>query len=80
MWNLKNNANEFIYKADSQRKQTSSYQRRGINWDLGINRYILLYIKQINNKDLLYSTGDRIQYFLKPIIEKNLKKSIYMCV
>ena len=30
-WNLKNDANEFIYKADSQRKQTSSYQRRGIN-------------------------------------------------
>ena len=31
---------------------------------LGINRYTLLYTKQINNKDLLYSTGNHIQYFV----------------
>ena len=30
----------------------------------GITGYILLYVKQINNKDLLYSTGNCIQYFI----------------
>ena len=29
-----------------------------------INRYILLYIKYINNKDLLYSLGNYIQYLV----------------
>ena len=29
-----------------------------IKLEFGINRYILLYIKEINNKDLLYSTGN----------------------
>ena len=49
------------------RKQTHGYQRGnwgggGISWEFGINRYTLLYIKQINNKELLYSTGNQIQY------------------
>ena len=43
------------------RKQIYGYQRgkvRGrINYEFGINRYELLYIKQISKKDLLYSTG-----------------------
>ena len=30
----------------------------GINWEEGINRCTLPYITQINNKDLLYSTGN----------------------
>jgi len=34
------------------------------NWEAGINIYILLYIKYITNKDLLYDTGNYIQYFL----------------
>ena len=33
-----------------------------INWEIGIDIYTLLYIKQINNKDLLYSTGNYTQY------------------
>ena len=45
-----------------RRKQTYGYQRGrergGINWKYGINRCTLLYIKQVNNKDLLYSTGN----------------------
>ena len=32
-----------------------------INQEYDINRYKSLYVKQINNKDLLYSTGDYIQ-------------------
>ena len=36
----------------------------GINEQYGINKYKRLYIKQISNKDLLYSTGNYIQYFI----------------
>ena len=32
----------------------------GIYWEYGINRCILQYIKQINSKDLLYSTRNYI--------------------
>ena len=50
------------------RKQTYCYQRGkgggGINQEFGINRYTLLYIKQINNKDVLYNTGNYIQYLV----------------
>ena len=31
---------------------------------IGINRYVLLYINQVNNKVLLYSTGNSIQYIV----------------
>ena len=48
------------------RKQTYGYQRGkvggGINWESGIDIYTLLYLKQITNKDLLYSTGNSAQY------------------
>ena len=37
---------------------------RGMNQEFGINIYTLLYIKQITNKHLLYSTGNYIQYFI----------------
>ena len=50
------------------RKQTYDYQRgkeRGINQEMGINRYTLVYIKQINSKDLLYNIGNYIQYLDK---------------
>ena len=46
----------------------------GINQEFGISRYKLLYIKQINNKVLLYSTGNYIQY---PVINHNKKEYIY---
>ena len=36
----------------------------GINQEYRINRYALLYIKWINNKDSLYSTGNYIQYLI----------------
>ena len=43
----------------------------GINLEFESNIYILLYIKQINRKNLQYSTGDYTQYL---VIERNLKK------
>ena len=70
MWDLKKLTNKFIYKAEinSEAQKTNLWLpkknwgwRREINQESEINIYILLYIKQINNKDLLYSTGNYIQ-------------------
>ena len=80
MWNLKNNTNELIYKTetDSQtQKQTYGYQwgkGGGINQEYGINRYTPIYIKQITNKDLLYSTGNSTQYSVMAYMGKESKK------
>ena len=63
--------NELIYKTevDSQTQKTDLWLPKGkgwegINWEFGINRYTPLYIKYINNKDLLYSTGNSAQYYV----------------
>ena len=37
-------------------------RRGGINWEIGVDINTLLYIKQITNKDLLYSRGNSTQY------------------
>ena len=81
MWDLKYDTNEPIYKTetDLQTQKTNLHlpnwkgvgERRGINQDFGIRRYKLLYIKQINKKVLLYSTGNYIQY---PVINHNGKE------
>ena len=42
-----------------------------MNWEFGINRYKLSRIEWINNKILLYSTGNFLQY---PIINHNGKE------
>ena len=34
---------------------------RGVYWELGVSRYKLLHSEKINNKVLLYSTGNYIQ-------------------
>ena len=50
----------------------------GMEWEAGFSRCKLLYMEWINNKVLLYSTGNYIQY---PVINHNGKeyrKSIYM--
>ena len=69
MWDLKNNGemNSFTKQKQTHRciKQTYSYQGASmgeINWEIGIDIYTLLEIKQITNKDLLYSTGNSTQY------------------
>ena len=54
--------------------------RGGIEWEAGISRCKLLYIEWINNKVLLYSTGNFIQY---PVINrdgKEYKKRMCVCV
>ena len=63
MWNIlkiiQMNLSTKQKQANRYRKQTQGYQRKRsgrINQKYEINRYTVLYIKQINNKDLLYST------------------------
>ena len=44
------------------------------HWDLGIDMYTLPYLKQITNKDLLYSTGNSAQYSVITYIRKEFEK------
>ena len=58
--------NELIYEieTDSQTQKTNLWLPRGkedgegIHWEFEISRYKLLFIKQMNNKVLLYGTGN----------------------
>ena len=62
--------NELIYETetDSQTQRTDLWLPRGrgveggMDWEFGVSRCKLLYIEWINNKVLLYSTGNYIQY------------------
>ena len=40
----------------------------------GINRYTLLYTKRINNKDLVYSSGNYFHYLVTPYNGKESEK------
>ena len=59
-------------------------EREGINLEVGIDIYTLLYIKQITNKDLLYSTVvlySTTQYSVMTYSGKESKKEwIYVYV
>ena len=54
---------------------------RGIDWEFGVGRCKLLHTDWINNKVLMYSTGNYIQY---PVISRNgkeyKKETVYMCI
>ena len=47
----------------------------GMEWEVGVSRCKLLYIERINNKVLLYSTGNYIQH---PMINHKGKEYIYI--
>ena len=47
-----------------------------IDWEVGISRYILLCIKQKNNKVLLSSTGNYTQYLVIPYNRKEKRVSL----
>ena len=56
-------------------------RRVWINWEIGIDIYTLLYVKQITNKDLLYSTGNSTRYSVMAYMEKKSKREwIYVYV
>ena len=51
----------------------------GMDWKFGVNKGKLLYSRLINNKDLLHSAGNYIQYPMvnhngKEFLKKNVKK------
>ena len=52
---------------------------RSKDWEFGISRCKLSCIGWINNKILLYSTGNYIQYTVINIMEKNMKKNVSLC-
>jgi len=45
-----------------------------MNWEIGINIYIIQYIKQITNKNLLYSTGNFTQNSMVMQMSRKSKK------
>ena len=54
---------------------------KGINWEIGIDIYALLYIKQVSNKNLLYTTGNSIHYSAMTYMGTESKKEwIYQYV
>ena len=48
----------------TKQKQTHRHRKQTYGQEYGINRYTLLYRRQINNEDLLYSTRNYIQYLV----------------
>ena len=70
-------------QAHRHREQTSCCQGGGggggMEWEFGISRCKLLYTGWINNKVLLHSTGNYIQY---PVINHNGKEyeKEYICL
>ena len=79
MWNLKKKwYNELIYKTeiDSQMQKTNIVMaEEGYIGRLGVTyTYTLLNIKQITNKDMLYSTGNSTQYSVVADMGKESKK------
>ena len=63
MWNLEKYTDEPVCKAEmeTQMQRTNVWTPReergsGMNWEIGIDIYTLICIKQITNKNLLYST------------------------
>ena len=68
MWNLKYDTNELIYEIERFIDAENRFvvakgegSGKGMDWESGISRCKLLYIRQIN-KALLYRTGDCVQY------------------
>ena len=64
------------HRCRKQNYGNQGWKGEGINWEIGIDINILLYIsiKQITNKDLLYSTGNSTQYSVMTYMGKESKK------
>ena len=81
---IKKNTNELIKKTetdlltDIEHKLTVTkvemWHGGEINQELGMNIHTLLYIRQMTNKDLLYSTGNSTQYSVITHMRKESKK------
>ena len=79
-------ARELIYKTeivtDVENTQLPGGKAgEGLNGEIGIDVHALLYIKQMTNKDLPYSTGNSSQYSVMACMGKESKKEwIYVYV
>ena len=51
-----------------------------MDWEFGTDRCKLLYIERINNKVLLYSTGNYIQYPMINHNGKNMENNVRICM
>ena len=80
MWNLKHDPNELIHETnrltDVENRLVVAVAKwgGGMNWEFGVSRCKLVYTEWINNKVLLYSTG---QY---PVINHNGKEYEKECI
>ena len=68
MWNPKYDTNELIFETETDSQTENRFVVAkgdggggGMDWEFGISRCKLLYIEWLNNKVLLYSTGNYIQ-------------------
>ena len=87
MWNLKYDTNGPIYETEIEAGTQKIDQwlpsgggGKGLYWEFGVSRCKLVYTEWINNKVILYTTGNYIQY---PVINhsgKNMKKNVYVCL
>ena len=84
MWNLKNAVRTYLQNRkrliDIENNLTVTKGKRtvGINWEFGINRYLVLYI--INNKDRIYRIRNYICYLIITHNGKESKKYIYVYI
>ena len=51
-----------------------------INCEIGIDKYILLFVKEITNKDLLYSTKNSTLCSVMVYIGKRIKNRVDICI
>ena len=86
MWNLKrNNTDELIYETETDSQRTNLWFPAGrmgdrIVMEFGIDLYTLLYLNWINNKNLLYSTGNSGQCYWQPRWEGSLGENQFSSV
>ena len=69
MWNLKYDTNELNYEIEAGMQKTDLWLTKGegeggMDWEFGTSRPKLLYIEWINNKVLLYTAWNYIQYLI----------------
>ena len=62
------------------REQTCGFQGGGMEWEFVVSRCKLLYIEWINNKVLLYNTGNYIQYLVINHGKEYEKEYIYIYI
>ena len=88
MWNLKCDTNKPKYETEtkSRTQKTDGWLPRGRRgevgqeWEFEISRCKLIYTEWINNKVLLYRTGNYIQHPMINYNGKDMKKNICICI